>query len=71
MDPKLLPGQKLTSWKQIAQYFGREVRTVQRWGKEEWLPVPLPGWLCTGAQGPCRQPLSTLSPLRAPPRRGI
>lgn len=29
----------LTSWKEIAQYFGREVRTVQRWEKEEGLPV--------------------------------
>jgi hypothetical protein len=28
-----------TSWKEIAQHFGREVRTVQRWEKEEGLPV--------------------------------
>jgi len=29
----------LTSWKEIAQFFNREVRTVQRWEKEEGLPV--------------------------------
>ena len=29
----------LTSWKEIAQFFKREVRTVQRWEKEEGLPV--------------------------------
>ncbi len=29
----------LTSWKEIAQHFGRDVRTVQRWEKEEGLPV--------------------------------
>jgi hypothetical protein len=36
---KSSPGQPLTSWKEIAQYFGREVRTVQRWESEEGLPV--------------------------------
>lgn len=29
----------LDSWKQIARYLGREVRTVQRWEKREGLPV--------------------------------
>ena len=29
----------LTSWKEIAAHFHREVRTVQRWEKEEGLPV--------------------------------
>jgi len=29
----------LTSWKEIATYFNREVRTVQLWEKEEGLPV--------------------------------
>lgn len=29
----------LTSWKEIAAFFNREVRTVQRWEKEEGLPV--------------------------------
>lgn len=30
---------QLISWKQIANYLGREVRTVQRWEKSEGLPV--------------------------------
>jgi hypothetical protein len=30
---------RLDSWKQIAVYLEREVRTVQRWGKREGLPV--------------------------------
>ena len=30
---------KLNSWKEIASYFERDVRTVQRWEKEEGLPV--------------------------------
>src|SRR5713101_1795886 len=34
-----LPGRKLDSWKEIADYLGREVRTVQRWEKTEVLPV--------------------------------
>jgi hypothetical protein len=29
----------LDSWKEIARYLGREVRTVQRWEKSEHLPV--------------------------------
>lgn len=32
-------GDRLDSWKQIAVYLGREVRTVQRWEKLEALPV--------------------------------
>ncbi len=32
-------GERLDSWKQIAGYLDREVRTVQRWGKNEGLPV--------------------------------
>ena len=31
--------QKLDSWKEIANYLGREVRTVQRWEKADGLPV--------------------------------
>jgi len=34
-----LPGERLDSWKSIATYLGREVRTVQRWEKTEYLPV--------------------------------
>jgi len=30
---------RLDSWKAIASYLGREVRTVQRWEKREQLPV--------------------------------
>lgn len=34
-----MPEGRLDSWKEIASYFGREVRTVQRWEKRESLPV--------------------------------
>ena len=34
-----LPDKKLVSWKEIAGYLGREVRTVQRWENTEGLPV--------------------------------
>src|SRR5262245_13508880 len=30
---------RLDSWKEIAAYLGRGVRTVQRWEREEGLPV--------------------------------
>jgi len=30
---------RLTSWKEVAAYLGREVRTVQRWERREGLPV--------------------------------
>src|SRR6266852_5620587 len=33
------PDNFLDSWKEIAAYLGREVRTVQRWEKKEGLPV--------------------------------
>ena len=33
------PGKKLVSWKEIASHLGREIRTVQRWEKNEGLPV--------------------------------
>ena len=32
-------GEKLQSWKVIAAFFGREVRTVQLWEKHEGLPI--------------------------------
>jgi len=32
-------GRRLTSWKEIAAYLGREVRTVMRWEKARALPV--------------------------------
>ena len=31
--------ERLDSWKEIASYLGREVRTAQRWEKQECLPV--------------------------------
>src|SRR5258708_25531605 len=34
-----LSGDRLDSWKEIAVYLDREVRTVQRWEKCEGLPV--------------------------------
>jgi len=36
-------GQVLTSWKEIAAYMGKGVRTVQRWEAEMELPVRRPG----------------------------
>lgn len=33
------PPERLSCWKEIANYLGREVRTVQRWEKSEGLPV--------------------------------
>lgn len=30
---------RLGSWKEVASYLGRTVRTVQKWEKDEGLPV--------------------------------
>ncbi|MCL4522581.1 MAG: hypothetical protein M1453_02525 [Acidobacteria bacterium] len=38
-DPGPNDRSALTTWKDIAQHFDRDVRTVQRWEKEEGLPV--------------------------------
>src|SRR5260370_24059529 len=39
-DPDDLPAsERLDSWKEIASYLGRDVRTVQRWERTEGLPV--------------------------------
>lgn len=35
----LEPSQRVDSWKDIANYFRRDVRTVQRWERQEGLPV--------------------------------
>jgi hypothetical protein len=32
-------GRRLSSWKEIASHFGRDVRTVMRWEKERALPI--------------------------------
>jgi hypothetical protein len=36
---KLNAGGRLDSWKEIAAYLGRSVRSVQRWERAEGLPV--------------------------------
>lgn len=33
------PSKRVDSWKHIANYFRRDVRTVQRWERQEGLPV--------------------------------
>ncbi len=33
------PGDRLDSWKEIAAYFNRDKRTVQRWERQEGMPV--------------------------------
>lgn len=40
---RMMIGQVLTSWKEIAAYLGKGVRTVQRWEAEMDLPVRRPG----------------------------
>ena len=37
--PKESPERRLSSWKEIASFFGRDERTVRRWEKELALPV--------------------------------
>lgn len=39
-----MDSKKLESWKEIAAYLGRSVRTVQRWEKENGLPVHRAPW---------------------------
>jgi serine/threonine-protein kinase len=42
--PPPVPGERLESWKEIASYLKRDVRTVQRWERTKGLPVRrLPG----------------------------
>src|SRR5258708_13511662 len=38
-DPPANSADRLDSWKEIASYLRRDVRTVQRWEKKEGLPV--------------------------------
>jgi hypothetical protein len=37
--PASPPGDRLDSWKEIATYFNRDKRTVQRWERQEGMPV--------------------------------
>ena len=37
--PEPLPGDRLNSWKEIAAYLKRDVRTLHRWEAEEGLPI--------------------------------
>src|SRR5262249_14459681 len=37
--PAPSPGDRLDSWKEIAAYFNRDKRTVQRWERQEGMPV--------------------------------
>src|SRR5438309_10865120 len=39
LSPNLPPGSPLNSWKDIARYLDRGVRTVQRWERELAMPV--------------------------------
>ena len=36
---QIVPERRLDSWKEIATYLGRDVTTVQRWEKQEGMPV--------------------------------
>lgn len=38
-DPPGEPGRRLESWKEIAAFFRRDIRTVQRWEAREGMPV--------------------------------
>lgn len=38
-SPSNQPNERLDSWKEIASYLKRDVRTVQRWERREGLPV--------------------------------
>ena len=39
MSNELLSGEQLVSWKEIAAYVKRDVRTVQRWERLRGLPI--------------------------------
>jgi len=38
-QPQLVSNGRLDSWKEIAAYLGRGTRTVQRWEREQGMPV--------------------------------
>ena len=67
-----LDGPRLDSWKEIASYLGRGIRTVQRWEREEGLPVHRLDHAKRGSVYACRRELtawwdSRRRPDSAPP----
>jgi TolB-like protein len=77
------PDDRLESWKKIATYLGRGVRTVRRWETEEGLPVhrhmhrvlgsvyayksEIDAWRRRDRQSPVAEPIGNV-PAAAPPR---
>src|SRR5215467_11945356 len=59
MDTTDSLGDILNSWKEIARYLGRGVRTVQRWEKELGLPVRRPRGIPRSAVVATRKDLET------------
>ena len=73
-------GDRLNSWKEIAAYLGRDVRTVQRWERERDLPVrrlkhstrstvyatthDLDGWLAARTEGEANEGEAPTPPSR-------
>ena len=76
-----VPGDGLESWKDIAAYLSRGVRTVRRWEREEGLPVhrhvhrklgsvyasksEIDAWRRTRGSGADRTPVSAVAPAAA------
>jgi Tol biopolymer transport system component len=54
---KVAPDRRLGSWKEIAAYLGRGVRSVQRWEREEGLPVHRLSHLKRGSVYACKNEL--------------
>jgi DNA-binding beta-propeller fold protein YncE len=52
------PGDRLNSWKEVAAFLGRTVRTVQRWEKEDGLPLRRGGPGRRGAVTASKQEIS-------------
>jgi len=85
-DKMTVNTEMLNSWKEVAIYLGRGVRTVQRWEIDLGLPVRRPrgkprsaviafkaeldSWL-TGSQKDTPQEEATKKPLKAPPRTQV
>jgi TolB-like protein/Flp pilus assembly protein TadD len=73
-DPR---GRRLESWKEVAAYLGRDVRTVQRWERQEKLPVhrlqhsKLGSLYAFAAELDAWRNARELGPSRAVPRRTL